>query len=110
MSKSGLLLVNLGSPDSTEVADVRTYLGEFLMDPRVIDMPKPLRALIVHGFVLPFRPAKSAEAYKKIWTAEGPPLVHISQQVAVEVRKRLDMPVELAMRYRNPSIASAVVK
>ncbi len=107
---NGLLLVNLGSPDSTAVADVRAYLREFLMDPRVIDVPTALRAVIVYGFVLPFRPARSAEAYEKIWTTEGSPLVAISSRVQRLVQRRLEFPVELAMRYGNPSIPAAVEK
>src|SRR5579864_5756980 len=78
MPKRGILLVNLGSPDSPSVPDVRRYLREFLMDPCVIDAPYPIRFAIVHGCVLPFRPRASAEAYAKIWTNQGSPLVAIS--------------------------------
>ena len=106
--KQGLLLVNLGSPDSTSVADVRKYLREFLMDPRVIDVPAPLRYMIVYGFVLPFRPAKSAEAYEKIWTKQGSPLVATSKLIRDKVKRQLAVPVELAMRYGSPSIAGAI--
>ncbi|HEV2643851.1 MAG TPA: ferrochelatase, partial [Candidatus Elarobacter sp.] len=80
MSSHAVLLVNLGSPASPQPADVRRYLDEFLMDPYVIDVPTPVRALIVKGFILPTRPAKSAEAYAKIWTAAGSPLVAISER------------------------------
>ena len=72
--KIGYLLINLGTPDSPDVKDVRRYLGEFLMDPHVLDVPWVLRALIVNAFILPFRPKDSAEAYSKIWTPEGSPL------------------------------------
>ena len=75
MSKQGLILLNLGSPDSTEVNDVRNYLREFLMDERVLDAPKLIRWLIVHCFILPKRPRQSAEAYASIWKPEGSPLV-----------------------------------
>jgi ferrochelatase len=108
MSK-GILLVNLGSPDSTSVGDVRRYLNEFLMDGRVIDVPWLLRRLLV-GLILINRPAESAHAYEKIWTKEGSPLVVTSKRVQAELQKRFEIPVELAMRYQNPSIESAVQK
>ena len=108
MSK-GVLLVNLGSPDSTAVGDVRRYLREFLMDGRVIDVPWPLRAFIV-GMVLINRPKQSAEAYHKIWTPEGSPLIVTSRRVQAKLQERVTVPVELAMRYRSPSIPEAVRK
>jgi len=108
MSKQGVLLVNLGSPDSPSVRDVRRYLREFLMDGRVLDVGYLPRFLLVHGCILPFRPKQSAEAYHKIWWKEGSPLVVISQRVCAEIQKRVSVPVELAMRYQNPSIASAL--
>ena len=108
MSK-GVLLVNLGSPDSPSVPDVRRYLNEFLMDGRVIDVAWPLRRFIV-GMILINRPKESAHAYEKIWTAEGSPLVVTSKRVHAELQKRISVPVELAMRYQNPSIESAVRK
>src|SRR5476649_2469653 len=101
MSK-GILLVNLGSPDSTSVGDVRRYLNEFLMDGRVIDTPWLPRRLIV-GLILINRPKESAHAYKKIWTPEGSPLVVTSRNVLEKLRERVSSPVELAMRYQNPS-------
>lgn len=106
--RTGILLMNLGSPDSTEVGDVRTYLQEFLMDGRVIDAPWPIRYLIVHGFVLPFRPAKSAEAYRTIWTPEGSPLIVMSRRVQRLLQERIPQPVELAMRYRIPRVKGAL--
>jgi ferrochelatase len=107
MSK-GVLLVNLGSPDSTAVGDVRRYLREFLMDGRVIDVAWPLRALIV-GMVLINRPKQSAEAYRKIWTPGGSPLIVTSRRVQAKLQERVTtVPVELAMRYRSPSIQAAV--
>ena len=81
----GLLLVNLGSPESPSVADVRRYLGEFLMDERVIDSPYLLRLLLVRGIILRTRPRKTAQAYRKIWTAEGSPLVVTSRQLQQQV-------------------------
>jgi protoporphyrin/coproporphyrin ferrochelatase len=108
MSK-GILLVNLGSPDSTSVGDVRRYLNEFLMDSRVIDTPWLLRRFVV-GMILINRPKESAHAYEKIWTREGSPLVVTSKRVQAELQKRFEIPVELAMRYQNPSIESAIQK
>ncbi len=108
MSK-GVLLVNLGSPDSPSVPDVRRYLNEFLMDGRVIDVPWLLRRLVV-GLILIRRPAESAHAYEKIWTREGSPLVATSRNVQKKLAARVAVPVELAMRYQNPSIQSALKK
>jgi ferrochelatase len=110
MSKRGVLLVNLGSPDSPAVRDVRRFLRQFLMDGRVLDVPWPVRFFTVNCFILPFRAKKSAEAYRKIWTPQGSPLVATGKRVCAELQPRLGMPVELAMRYRNPSIESAVDK
>lgn len=108
MNSKGVLLINLGSPDSTSVPDVRTYLKEFLMDKRVIDAPLPIRVMIVYGMILPRRPKQSAEAYEKIWRKEGSPLVVTSFKVRKELQQRIRVPVELAMRYRNPSIEQAL--
>jgi len=108
MNNKGVLLVNLGSPDSPSVRDVRRYLAEFLMDERVIDLPWLTRFLLVHGIILRFRPKKSAEAYHKIWTPEGSPLVVTCRKVQVQLQQRLGITVELAMRYQNPSIAQAL--
>ncbi|MGV8947423.1 MAG: ferrochelatase [Lutibacter sp.] len=106
----GALLINLGSPNSTSVKDVRNYLDEFLMDKRVIDVPYLLRAFLVKGIILNTRPKKSAEAYKKIWWDEGSPLIVISERLHKKVQKNTDIPVELAMRYGNPSIKSGIEK
>ncbi len=100
----GVLLVNLGSPDSTSVKDVKTYLDEFLMDERVIDIPYWKRYLLIKGIILNFRPKKSAAAYKKIWWKEGSPLVVISERFSEKVAKKIDIPVELAMRYGSMSM------
>jgi ferrochelatase len=110
MSKQAVLLVNLGSPDSTSVADVRTYLREFLMDGRVLDAPYPVRWCVVNLGILPSRPAQSAEAYEKIWTPEGSPLVVTSRKVRQALQERTGTRVELAMRYRNPAILDAIIK
>ena len=109
MNKQGVLLINLGSPDSPSVPDVRKYLREFLMDSRVLDAPWPVRAFVVYGCILPFRPKQSAEAYQQIWTPAGSPLVVTSRNVQCALQQRLggDYAVELAMRYQSPSIESA---
>ena len=108
MSK-GILLVNLGSPDSASVGDVRRFLAEFLMDGRVIDRPWLLRVFVACT-VLVNRSKQSVEAYRKIWTPEGSPFVVMGKRVQAELQKRVDAPVELAMRYRNPSIPDAIWK
>jgi ferrochelatase len=108
MSKRAVLLVNLGSPDSPSVPDVKRYLREFLMDGRVLDTPWPIRFCVVNFAILPKRPAESAHAYSTIWTKEGSPLVVISKNVQKLLQQRLSIPVELAMRYQNPSINHAV--
>jgi len=106
--KKGVLLVNLGSPDSPAVPDVRKYLREFLMDGRVLDVAWPVRFCVVNFGILPSRPKQSAEAYHQIWTSEGSPLVVSSRKLQSALRKRVSVPVELAMRYQNPSIADAI--
>ncbi len=103
MSK-GVLLVNLGSPDSTDPKDVKKYLGEFLMDPRVIDVPLWARTLLVKGIILNTRPKKSAAAYQKIWWDEGSPLIVLSERLQQKVQERVNIPVGLAMRYGSMSL------
>ena len=109
MSKA-VLLLNLGSPDSTKVSDVRKYLKEFLMDERVLDAPKPIRSLVVNAFILPFRPKKSAEAYASIWDPQGSPLILMSEKLQQLAQAGVETPIYLAMRYGNPSIASVLEK
>lgn len=108
--KTGILLINLGSPEAPTAAAVRPYLREFLSDPRVIDIPAPLRWLLLNAVILPFRPAKSAEAYRKVWTPEGSPLLAHSRAFAARLAEELGdtYKVVLAMRYGEPSIAAAV--
>lgn len=116
MSKPGLLLVNLGSPDSPTAKDTRRYLAEFLHDYRVIDTSRWIWCPVLHGIILRTRPRKSAEAYESIWhePAEFPgdeaPLIRITRTQAEGVQMRLgdDVHVEIAMRYGNPSIGSAL--
>lgn len=107
MSK-GVLLVNLGSPASTDPKDLKNYLDEFLMDERVIDVPWLLRAFIVKGIILNTRPKKSAEAYKRIWWEEGSPLIVLSNRLRQAVDNHTSIPVELAMRYGKPDILSGL--
>jgi ferrochelatase len=106
----GVLLVNLGSPDSPSVPDVRRYLREFLMDGRVLDVNWLVRFCVVHFAILPSRPKESAHAYEKIWTADGSPLVVTSRHVHTKLQQLMKVPIELAMRYQNPSIESAMRK
>lgn len=108
MSTQGVLLVNLGSPDSPSVPAVRRYLREFLMDGRVLDAPWPIRYFVVNAMILPFRPKQSAEAYESIWQSDGSPLIQISRRVQAQLQQRINLPVELGMRYGNPSIAQAL--
>jgi ferrochelatase len=105
--KIGVILMNLGSPDSTAVKDVRTYLRQFLMDERVIDVPYLARYILINGIIVPFRAPKSAEAYATIWTKEGSPLVVLTKQLQQALQKQVDFPVEVAMRYGNPTVANA---
>jgi len=95
--------MNLGSPDSTEVKDVRRYLNQFLMDERVIDKPYLFRLLLVKGIITPLRAPKSAEAYKEIWTKDGSPLVLLTKQLRDALQEHVEEPVEIGMRYGNPS-------
>ncbi len=102
--KKGVLLVNLGSPDSPDPEDVKKYLGEFLMDERVIDVPLWARNILVKGIILKTRPKASAAAYKKIWWDEGSPLIVISERLQKKIQKETSLPVALAMRYGSMTI------
>lgn len=110
MPKRAILLLNLGSPDSTSVPDVKRYLREFLGDERVIDKPESafLRGALVNGIIIPSRAKNSAHAYSTIWTAEGSPLIVMSKVAQSLLQKQLTAPVELAMNYGNPTIAEAL--
>lgn len=102
--KKGILLVNLGSPESPEPKDVKKYLGEFLMDERVIDVPLWARNLLVKGIILNTRPKASAAAYKKIWWDKGSPLIVISERLQERIQEQTILPVALAMRYGSMTI------
>lgn len=111
----GVLLCNLGTPDAPTPAALRRYLAEFLWDRRVVDLPRPLWWLILHGIILRTRPARSAAAYRRVWTDDGSPLLNISRRQAADLDAELDrrgLParVELAMRYGRPAIAEGVKK
>ena len=112
MAKRAVLLVNLGSPDSTSVHDVRRYLREFLGDERVLDLPAAARWLLLEGIILRTRPKKSAHAYKEVWTEQGSPLIVTSQSVRDKLAAQLGAttPVYLAMRYGQPSVASVIAQ
>lgn len=112
MGKLGVLLVNLGTPDSPSVKDVRRYLDEFLMDERVIDISQFKRTLLVKGIIVPFRGPKSAKIYKKVWNENGSPLMYYSLIMKDQLQVKLgsEYQVELGMRYQNPSIQSALDK
>jgi ferrochelatase len=101
--KRAIVLMNLGSPDSTDVKDVKKYLDQFLMDERVIDKPWLLRALLVKGIIVPLRSPNSAKAYQSIWTEKGSPLIVISKQQKDALKKEIQEPVMIAMRYGTPS-------
>lgn len=111
---TGILLINLGTPEAPTAPALRRYLKQFLWDPRVVELPRPLWWLVLHGIILNIRPKKSAEKYARIWTAEGSPLkVHTERQVKL-LRGYLgqsghgDIAVEWAMRYGEPPVAGAL--
>lgn len=110
MSKIGVLLVNLGTPDAPTTSALRRYLKEFLMDGRVIDIPVVPRTLLVKGIIAPFRAPKVVKEYKKLWTDNGSPLLVYGKSVCLKLQEKLgnDYLVALGMRYQNPSIHSAL--
>ncbi|AEA44242.1 ferrochelatase [Fluviicola taffensis] len=111
--KIGVLLIQLGTPDSPKNSDVRRYLKEFLMDPRVIDIPFFSRLLLVRGIIVPFRTPKSAKIYKQLWDLGNgkSPLLTYTESVKSLLQKRFDsdnVTIEMAMRYQNPSMDSVL--
>ncbi len=115
MKKTGVLLIQLGTPDSPRVSDVRSYLSEFLNDPRVIDLPYLIRKILVNGIIVPFRAPKSAKIYKELWElgeGESPLLTHTLALQAL-LQKNFEgehVTIEMAMRYKNPSLDSVLEK
>jgi len=111
---TGVLVVNLGTPEEPTTGAVRRYLRQFLSDPRVVEVPRPVWLLILYGFILPFRPARSAAAYRKVWTDKGAPLLLHSRAIADGLQRQLAdrglsrVNVELAMSYGEPSIETAL--
>lgn len=107
--RTGVLLVNLGTPDAPTAPAIRRYLREFLSDPRVVELPRPLWWLILNAFILPLRPRRLVHAYRSVWTEQGSPLLAISQRQLAGLRQRLgtDLVVELAMSYGNPGLQAA---
>ena len=110
--RTGVLLLNIGTPDSPQVRDVRRYLREFLSDPLVLDMPAPLRFALLNLVILPFRPRRSAQAYAKIWRSDGSPLLAHGRELRSALAHELgeSYVVELGMRYGSPSIADALAR
>jgi ferrochelatase len=110
--KKGVLLINLGTPDSPSVSDVRKYLREFLMDKYVIDLPYIARWLLIHLIISPFRGPKSAKIYQELWTEKGSPLLFYGEKVTQLLQNKLgnDYTVYIGMRYQNPSINSVLKK
>ena len=108
MHKKAILLLNLGSPKSTQTKDVRKYLNEFLMDGKVIDIPYLLRLLLVRGIISPFRAPKSAKAYESIWTEEGSPLVVITKKLSKQVEDFTGYPTYFSMRYATDAPAEVL--
>ena len=107
--KTGILLANLGSPTEPTTKAVRRFLGQFLWDPRVVNLPRPVWWIILKCFVLPFRPSKSAKAYRKVWHEKGSPLTYLTRQLTENIAERFDdkqIITTYAMRYGEPSIAN----
>lgn len=109
-AQTGVLLINLGTPDNPSVGKVRSYLSQFLNDPRVIDIPWALRKVLVNGIIVPFRAPKSAKVYKELWTEQGSPLIYHSEKVTRLLQEELgdNYKVHLAMRYKNPNIVDVL--
>ena len=107
--KTGVILANLGSPTAPTTKAVRRFLADFLWDPRVVNLPRPLWWMILNFFVLPFRPSRSAKAYQKVWHEKGSPLAYLTRELTEKVADQLvakGITTHYAMRYGEPSIAT----
>ena len=112
MKRTGVLMVNLGTPKSPKTSDVRSYLFQFLNDKRVIDLPWLIRKILVNLIIVPFRAPKSAKVYKELWTDEGSPIIYHTKSLKDKLQKKLgdDFYIEYAMRYKDPSLKKALNK
>ena len=108
-NKTGVLLINLGSPKELTKKSVRDYLKVFLSDDYVLDIPKILQQIILRVFILPFRPKNTLEAYEQIWTPEGSPLILSTESIAKKLSSKTGWDVDYAMRYEDPSIENALL-
>ena len=106
----GVLLVNLGSPDDLNLSSIKKFLKEFLSDNYVVDLPKPIQKILVNFIIVPFRSKKTKKAYESIWTEDGSPLKINTKLIAQKLHDKISYPVEVAMRYQNPSIKSCLIK
>ncbi len=105
----GVLLINLGTPDNLELTSVKKYLKEFLSDSYVVDIPSIIRKILVNFIIVPFRSRKTQEAYKSIWTKKGSPLIINTNLIKERLDQKIEYPVEMAMRYQNPSIEKGLI-
>ena len=105
----GILLINLGTPDNLELTSVKKYLKEFLSDSYVVDIPTIIRKILVNFIIVPFRSRKTQEAYKSIWTKKGSPLIINTNLIKEKLDQKIEYPVEMAMRYQNPSIEKGLI-
>ena len=106
----GVLLVNLGSPDDLNLSSIQKFLKEFLSDSYVVDLPKPIRKILVNFIIVPFRSKKTKKAYESIWTEDGSPLKINTKLIAQKLDDKISCPVEVAMRYQNPSNQALLLK
>ena len=106
----GTILINLGSPKDLELSSVKSYLREFLSDDYVLDIPKLIQRILVNFIIVPFRSSKTKKAYESIWMDEGSPLIINTELIAKKLQKKIDMPVEIAMRYQEPSIKKSILR
>ena len=105
----GVLLINLGTPDNLELTSVKKYLKEFLSDSYVVDIPSIIRKILVNFIIVPFRSRKTQEAYQSIWTKKGSPLIINTNLIKERLDQKIEYPVEMAMRYQNPSIEKGLI-